>query len=153
MKLSRRGYQLSYRHFYYSYYSVVHNSEGADEIQPPENPVTEVRDISTKTEPSNTLFANMRHGAPMSQDVIFKVRIHAVGSPVLATPVLMAQLAKQPAYARGKRLSRTPCPKCLLRFKLMLFTSCWQRIKSKRLRTRRFLWSLRPWLSTPMAGP
>jgi VWFA-related protein len=54
-------------------------------------------------EESKLLLANLRHGAPMVHQLIFKTRIHPLGTPAAATPEQMAVLSAQPGFAHGKK--------------------------------------------------
>jgi VWFA-related protein len=95
VKLSRQGYQLSYRRFYFTNAPTVpgeierfHASEGSS--------------AADAVEPNDTLQPNMKHGAPMIHDLLFAAHVHADSGPVLATPEQMAQLAQEPAYFRTR---------------------------------------------------
>lgn len=95
VELSQKGYRLSYRR---TYYSVDPDAVPAQDntIQANSEPATRKQDDS--------LFANMRHGAPLAHKLYFRAHIHTEGVPTLATAEQMANLQDQPAYfhARSK---------------------------------------------------
>jgi len=103
IKLARQGYRLAYRRQYY-----------AD----PEAPVAPALDISTRkptkapatAPPPDTLYAYIRHGAPMSHDLLFSAHVQADGPPKLAMPEQMADLADEPAFFRKRRKERKNKP-------------------------------------------
>lgn len=86
-------YKLEYRRSYYADDPEVpllaHASKKLNDDSPDKTPADEE---------SRLLLANLRHGAPMVHDLIFKTRIHPVGSPTLATPAQMEVLLAQPAF-------------------------------------------------------
>jgi len=100
VKLARPGYRLFYRQFYYAYPSVTHTSEGQAVILPSEMEMPENGEPAFTSSLSTTLLDNMWHGAPLAHQLIFKVRVHAIGAPYTATPEQMKTLAKQPIYAK-----------------------------------------------------
>jgi VWFA-related protein len=101
VRLTQKGYKLSYRHFYFT-----------SAFQAKTKPTTATADASAPPPVStdnDTLQPNMKHGAPMVHDLLFSAHIHAEGIPVKATPEQMAQLAEQPAYA-GTHHKDKPLP-------------------------------------------
>jgi VWFA-related protein len=92
--LARHGYHLAYRRSYFS-----------DKTRSPARMVTAspaVLDNAPQPAASDSLFANMLHGAPLAHEIVFKAHIHTVGSPTRATPQQMADLGEQPAYFRER---------------------------------------------------
>ena len=104
--VAHRGYRLAYRRSYY-----------ADD---PEAPVEHPRKSESEEDMAQQLaareqerpvLANLQHGAPQIHQLIFKVRVHPEGTPGMATPEQMAELAQQPAFTHGKsKVSKTPKP-------------------------------------------
>jgi VWFA-related protein len=92
VELTRRGYHLAYRRAYYAYNPDLpkqQRGKGAKPAQPPA--------------PRDSLFANMQHGAPLTNQLLFKAHIRPVGSPARATPEQMAELVSgQPEYFRAR---------------------------------------------------
>ena len=99
VELTRRGYHLAYRRAYYAYNPDLPPQQqrgkrgGAKPVQPPA--------------PQDSLFANMQHGAPLTNQLLFKAHIRPVGSPARATPEQMAELISgQPEYFRARDKAR-----------------------------------------------
>ena len=92
--LNQRGYHLAYRHTYYA------DDPDAPQVQSKKKEAEEEspEEIEAKNK-EHLMYANLQHGAPLIHQLIFKVRIHAVGAPGLATP---AQMTKLEAFSRGK---------------------------------------------------
>ena len=91
-----RKYHLQYRHSYFaddpdSPLLAAQSSKKAN-TDDGNNP-------SADNAEARPIFANLRHGAPLVHQLIFKARVHAVGGPALATEQQMAELANQPAFA------------------------------------------------------
>jgi VWFA-related protein len=102
VRLTEKGYKLSYRHFYFT-----------SAFQPKTQLAASAADASATPPPptdSDTLQPNMKHGAPMVHDLLFSAHIHAEGAPVKATPEQMAQLAEQPAYAVTRHRDKPLAP-------------------------------------------
>jgi VWFA-related protein len=93
VKISKKGYRLAYRR---SYFGDDPNSPNPHAVQLP----------------SDALYANMQHGAPMAHELFFSAHIYTSGAPALATPEQMAQWAEMPAYADtvGKKKTAKPPP-------------------------------------------
>ncbi len=105
--LSKPGLHLSYRRSYYA----------DDPDQPihekpkknlPEDEMPEQAAVKARERP---LYASLQHGAPPLHGLIFKVRVHAVSGPTLATAAQMEKLSRQPAYLRGARNPAAKLPK------------------------------------------
>lgn len=94
VKLSQQGYHLAYRHEYYA------DPELPQLPTPPGAP--KPKQINIKDAPTDTLYAYLRFGAPMSHDLLFSAHVQPVGDPKLATPEQMADLSDQPAYFRKR---------------------------------------------------
>ncbi|SPE25537.1 exported hypothetical protein [Acidobacteriia bacterium SbA2] len=106
--LDKSAYQLAYRRFYY-----------ADD---PDAPVSrrakkEAGDDASEQVAVNAqerpLYASLEYGAPLVHQLIFKVRLHAVGPPAQATPEQLEKLAQQPGFVRGKNKNPAKLPKDL----------------------------------------
>lgn len=55
---------------------------------------------------SDTLYANIEHGAPMVHDLLFSAHLAVAGGPALATPAQMLDLEDSPAYFRTRHKDR-----------------------------------------------
>jgi len=88
------NYTLTYRTVYYA----VSDDEEKPKVK--EDPMQK-RFIAVKD--SDTLYANIEHGAPMVHDLLFSAHLAAVGGPVMATPAQMMALVDSPAYFRTRR--------------------------------------------------
>jgi VWFA-related protein len=91
--LGDRSYQLSYRRSYYGTdldaLKTREEAHGAGRAEP-----------GAMRKLGDSLFANMRHGAPMAHQLYFRAQIHAVGAAALATPEQMANLQQQTGNLR-----------------------------------------------------
>ena len=95
------GYTVIYRTLYYTVSSEdVQNQHKKEEVQ--------ARFLAAKT--TDTLYANIEHGAPMLHDMLFSAHVTAEGEPVMATAEQMAQLEDSPAYFRTRKRDTTPKP-------------------------------------------
>ena len=100
--LSTKGYQLSYRRSYY-----------ADDPDSPPHGTNGKEVAAQQSAPrkiGDSLSANMQHGAPMAHQIYFRVHIHPIGVPALATPEQMTNLTDQPGYFRVRRKNRPAKP-------------------------------------------
>jgi VWFA-related protein len=90
VKLATEGdYKLSYRTGYYAVSDEgVQQEHKKDELQ--------ARFIATKA--TDTLYANIAHGAPMLHDLLFTAHLSANGAPRMATPEQMVALEDSPEY-------------------------------------------------------
>jgi VWFA-related protein len=94
--LAKRGYHLAYRRAYYAY---------NPDLPPPQRGNHPTVDSAQQAVLRDSLFANMQHGAPLTNQLLFKAHIRPVGSPAKATHEQMSNLVNgQPDYfrARGK---------------------------------------------------
>ncbi len=83
VELAERGYQLAYRR---SYYGIDLDSvQNHDKLH-------DVEATSAPRKLGDSLYANMRHGAPMAHQIYFRAQIHPVGAAAMATPEQMANL-------------------------------------------------------------
>jgi VWFA-related protein len=98
--LSQKGFQLEYRRAYYANGPMSATSPAGEQAG---NPPLEGPG-------ADTLFANMRHGAPTARQVLFRVQVRLLGSPTFATPEQMANLVQSPAYFRVREKSRSAKP-------------------------------------------
>ncbi len=82
VELAKHGYHLAYRREYYGYN--------------PDAPVPargkHPRDPGSAPAATDSLFANMQHGAPLTHQLLFKAHIRRVGAPARATPEQMESL-------------------------------------------------------------
>jgi VWFA-related protein len=105
--LKKKGYDLSYRRFYYATDTPV-TSVSTTTPAPP----TPVK--SKTAEPSlpvvDTLSANMQCGAPAAHQLVFIVKAQTEGAPQMGTPAQMADLSTEPAYFKSRRKSAQPHP-------------------------------------------
>jgi len=98
--LSKKGFHLEYRRAYY-----------ANGPTSPTSPADEQAANPPLEGPgADTLFANMRHGAPTARQVLFRVQVHLLGPPTFATPEQMANLVQSPAYFRVREKRRSAKP-------------------------------------------
>jgi VWFA-related protein len=91
--IAKKGYRLAYRRSYFG-----------DDPNSPHQHAVEL--------PTDALYVNLQHGAPMAHQVFFSAHIYASGEPAPATPAQMARFAERPAYARayGKKKPPKPLP-------------------------------------------
>jgi VWFA-related protein len=85
--LSKHGYHLAYRRSYYG-----------QDTESPDRPVT--------SSLGDSLYADMKHGAPIAHQLYLRAHVHAVGLPAKATPEQMANLVGQAASLQGHRGSK-----------------------------------------------
>ncbi len=92
VSLDKKDIKLAYRRFYYT---GAYGQEQLSKAQPGST-------LHSSAE-VDTLQPNMKHGAPMLHDLLFRAHIRPNGISAQATPDEMAQLATQPAYAMQKK--------------------------------------------------
>jgi len=97
VELAKRGYHLAYRRSYYGNPNLAEPApskalRGASELEPLQ-----------VARPADSLFPNMKHGAPVAHQLLFRAHIHALAPPAKATAEQMASLADQLAYFREGR--------------------------------------------------
>jgi VWFA-related protein len=97
VELAKRGYHLAYRR---SYYGNPNTAEPA-----PSKALRAASELVPlqMTRPADSLAPNMKHGAPVAHQLLFRAHIHALTPPAKATAEQMASLADQPAYFRERR--------------------------------------------------
>lgn len=94
--LSKKGYILEYRSSYYA--------RAPEQPALPTNNDAKARsEASTQRRPTDSLYANMQHGAPTSREILFQVHVYPLGPPTLATPEQTANLAVENAYFRLRK--------------------------------------------------
>jgi VWFA-related protein len=89
--LSKRGYHLAYRRSYYG-----------EDTESPDRPVS--------SSLGDSLYANMKHGAPIAHQLYLRTHVLAVGLPAKATPEQMANLVGQSASLQDHRGNKPPKP-------------------------------------------
>jgi VWFA-related protein len=97
VELAKRGYHLAYRRSYYGNPNLAEPApskalRAASELEPLQ-----------VARPADSLFPNMKHGAPVAHQLLFRAHIHALAPPAKATAEQMASLADQLAYFREGR--------------------------------------------------
>ena len=95
------GYQLAYRR---SYYGIDLDSPKLHEK------AHEGEAASVPRKLGDSLYANMRHGAPMAHQIYFRAQIHAVGAVAMATPEQMANLQEQANLREHKKKAKAGPP-------------------------------------------
>jgi VWFA-related protein len=101
VELAKRGYQLAYRHSYFG------NPMGsnADSASRRKNGRASDAGRFEDAKPVNSLFVNLRHGAPMAHQIVFKAHVYPLGAPAKATAEQMASLAQASSGGGGKNRS------------------------------------------------
>lgn len=94
VSLDKKDDKLAYRRFYYT------GAYGQEKMSK--------QQTGSASQPSaaaeaDALQPNMKHGAPMMHDLLFRTHIRPDGVSAKATPEQMADLATQPAYAMQKK--------------------------------------------------
>jgi VWFA-related protein len=98
----KSDYTLTYRHGYYAV--------SDDDVQQvyKKDPL-QARFIAAKA--TDTLYANIEHGAPMLHDLLFSAHLSADGAPQMATPEQMVTLEDSPEYFKThKKHPQKPLP-------------------------------------------
>jgi VWFA-related protein len=102
VELAKRGYQLAYRH---SYFGSAMGSN-ADAVSRRKNgggsDAGRHEDAHEDAKPVNSLYVNLRHGAPMAHQIVFKAHVYPLGAPAKATPEQMASLAQASSGGRNR---------------------------------------------------
>jgi VWFA-related protein len=93
-KAKKSEYTLSYRTLYYAV-------TDDDVQQMDKKDLLQARFVAAKT--TDTLYANIEHGAPMMHDLLFSTHLTADGTSALATAEQMAQLQDSPVYFRTRK--------------------------------------------------
>jgi VWFA-related protein len=107
--LSNREYKLAYRSYYFAVETAfpMPSASGKDSDSPQPAAARSVTD---------SLYANMQHGAPLAHQLVFRAHMQVMGPPAQATPEQMENLADQPAYFRVRKKNKPekPLPPILL---------------------------------------
>jgi VWFA-related protein len=103
VKLAEPGFHLAYRQQYYA-------DAEAPVAQPLDTAAAKAAKQGAPGPPPDTLFAYIRHGAPMSHDLLFSANARTAGAPTLPTAEQMADLASEPAFFRKRRKSKPQAP-------------------------------------------
>jgi VWFA-related protein len=90
VELAKRGYQLAYRH---SYFGSPMGRNGDAASRRKKGGASDAGRLED-AKPVNSLFVNLRHGAPMAHQIVFKAHVYPLGAPAKATPEQMASLAQ-----------------------------------------------------------
>ena len=93
-------YTVTYRTIYYALPD--------DAVPTKKNDVLRDRFVAAKA--SDTLYANIEHGAPMVHDLLFSAHLAVAGKPVMATAAQMQELQDSPAFFRTRRKDKTLKP-------------------------------------------
>ncbi len=106
VKLPNTSYTLSYRRQYYA------DADGAADGQSVSH--ASYKEISAKdasgTAPADTLYTFVRHGMPMSHEILFSAHPQAIGTPKLATPEQMAELSSEASFFRTRKKAHSSKP-------------------------------------------
>jgi len=91
VQLSKRGYRLEYRRAYYG----NPDSSGKE----PAKELRSAADLApiVVSKPSDSLYPNMQHGAPIAHQLLFRAYIHTLAPAAKATREQMAKLVDKPA--------------------------------------------------------
>jgi len=101
-------YTLSYRTLYYAV---------SDDYVEHENKKDVVQTKFMAAKATDTLYANIEHGAPMMHDLLFSTQLATVGKPKMASSEQMAQLQDSPAFFRTRKKNEVapkPLPPVML---------------------------------------
>jgi VWFA-related protein len=104
VELAKRGYHLAYRRSYFG-----NPDYSASEPPGGVRLASELRPFQT-SQPADSLYSNLQHGAPLAHQLLFRAHIHAVAPPLKATREQMAKLVDQPAFFRERRSNRPGKP-------------------------------------------
>lgn len=106
VKLDKKGDTLEYRRYYYAL------DPNAPLTNEEKRGAVAVADQVVAHQPGDSMYAYMKHGAPIDHDIVFRAAFHA-GPVTRATPEQMADLVEQPAYfvvRRHDRPTKLPPP-------------------------------------------
>lgn len=106
VNLDKKGAVLEYRRYYFA----------EDPNEPLTNEekrgVVAVADQVVAHQQGDSMFAYMKHGAPIDHDLVFRAQFHA-GPVAMATPGQMADLVDQPGYfvvRKSSKPAKLPAP-------------------------------------------
>jgi VWFA-related protein len=92
-----KDYTVTYRTVYYAL---------SDDAPAPTKTRDVLHDRFAAAKASDTLYANIEHGAPMLHDLLFSAHLAVAGKPQMATPAQMQQLENSPAFFRTRKKDR-----------------------------------------------
>jgi VWFA-related protein len=124
VELAKRGYHVAYRR---SYYGNPGPANPGSANSGPTNLGREVASVLGSTseleplqlaQPADSLYPNMKHGAPVAHQLLFRAHIHAVAPPAKATAEQMASLADQAAYFGERRPAKPLRPIQLQKYEI-----------------------------------
>jgi VWFA-related protein len=95
---NKANYTLTFRTLYYG------SPDDAPRPAAHASEVLQTRFVAAKA--TDTLYANIEHGAPMMHDLLFTTHLTVAGDPVLATAEQMLQLEDAPAFFRTRHRDR-----------------------------------------------
>lgn len=106
VELAKRGYHLAYRRAYFG------DPVGGDRDAAVRHKNYVASDPVQRAErkPEDSLFVNLRHGAPMAHQIVFKAHIYPLGAPAKGTPEQMASLAKASSGGKNHLAKAKPLP-------------------------------------------
>jgi len=90
-------FTITYRTVYYAL---------PDDAPPPTKTNDVLHDRFVAAKDSDTLYANIEHGAPVVHDLLFSAHLAVAGKPVMATQAQMQQLEDSPAFFRTRKKDR-----------------------------------------------
>jgi hypothetical protein len=102
IELAHRGYRLEYRRSYFG-----NTDPKRMEVAKEKSALTELEPISM-AKPSDSLYPNMQHGAPMAHQLLFRAHIQPLAAPAKATREQMANLANKETAIKERRKENTP---------------------------------------------
>lgn len=91
LALDKKGYTMEYRRYYYAL------DPNAPLTNDEQRGAAAVADQVVAHHEGDSMYAYMKHGAPIDHDIVFRAEFHA-GPVAKATPEQMADLVEQPAY-------------------------------------------------------
>jgi len=98
VELAKRGYHLAYRRAYFG------DPVGGDRDATSRHRNKVASDAAQRADRKleDSLFVNLRHGAPMAHQIVFKAHVYPLGAPAKGTREQMASLAQSSSWAGGK---------------------------------------------------
>jgi VWFA-related protein len=96
VELAKRGYRLEYRRSYFG------TTESLRQDPPREKTLAAELQPLEMSHPSNSLYPNMQHGAPIAHQLLFRAYFHALAPAAKATREQLAKLAESvDGHAKG----------------------------------------------------
>jgi VWFA-related protein len=103
VELAKRGYRLEYRRSYFG------SSDSAKKEPPREKSLTTELQPLEMSRPSDSLYPNMQHGAPIAHQLLFRAYIHTVAPAAKATKEQLGKLSESvDASKNGKESATKP---------------------------------------------